>query len=167
MRLIFCFFILIFCNTCLSQDRLKVVENPNCMYENVLDSSVKSINEENLGEYSKHFASFTKKDRLNISLFFLKHEPKVLVFEKHILEETESKVELAIAYQISCDIDKKHYKFSSIITMKKIGDSWKFSKEKIVSFGFIDKNCSSCSDNQEEDGLENGLVCFGGQCNLR
>jgi hypothetical protein len=144
---------------------LKVVENPNSMYENVLDSIVKSMNEQNIEDYSKNFVSFTKKDRLNMSLFFLRHEPTVLIFEKHILEETESKVDLAIAYQISCDIDQRHYKFSSIITMKKIGDIWKFSKEKVISFNYVDKNCSSCSQNNHNE--EDGLVCFGGQCNLR
>ena len=167
MRLIFLiWFYLCFYNMAFSQDRIAVVTNPNCIYENVLDSIVKSINEENLEEYSKHFASFTKKDRLNTSMFFLRHEPTVLVFEKHTLEETESKVELAIAYQISCDVDQKNYKFSSIITMKKIGDSWKFSKEKVVSFSFSNKNCSSCYNKQEED-LEEGIVCIGGQCNVR
>ena len=166
MRLIFCFIVFVFCNTSLSQDRLKVVENPNSMYENVLDSIVKSMNEQNIEDYSKNFVSFTKKDRLNMSLFFLRHEPTVLIFEKHILEETDSKVELAIAYQISCDIDQKHYKFSSIITMKKIDDIWKFSKEKIVSFNYVDKDCSSCSSEKNDDN-EDGLVCFGGQCNLR
>lgn len=156
---------MVLCNTSLSQDRLKVVENPNSMYENVLDSIVKSMNEQNIEDYSKNFVSFTKKDRLNMSLFFLRHEPTVLIFEKHILEETESKVDLAIAYQISCDIDQRHYKFSSIITMKKIGDIWKFSKEKVISFNYVDKNCSSCSQNNHNE--EDGLVCFGGQCNLR
>jgi hypothetical protein len=168
MRLIFCFIVLVFCNTSLSQDRLKVVENPNSIYENVLDSIVKSMNEQNIEDYSKNFASFTKKDRLNMSLFFLRHEPTVLIFEKHILEETDSKVELAISYQISCDIDQKHYKFSSIVTMRKIGDIWKFSKEKVVSFNYVYQDCSSCSSNQNNDNdEEDGLVCFGGQCNLR
>lgn len=156
---------MVLCNISLSQDRLKVVENPNSMYENVLDSIVKSMNEQNIEDYSKNFVSFTKKDRLNMSLFFLRHEPTVLIFEKHILEETESKVDLAIAYQISCDIDQRHYKFSSIITMKKIGDIWKFSKEKVISFNYVDKNCSSCNQNNHNE--EDGLVCFGGQCNLR
>jgi hypothetical protein len=166
MRLIFCLVFLIFCNTSLSQDRLKVVENPNSMYENVLDSIVKSMNEQNVENYSKNFASFTKKDRLNMSLFFLRHEPTALIFEKHILEETDSKVELAISYQISCEIDQKHYRFSSIVTMKKIGDIWKFSKEKVVAFNYVDQDCSSCSSGQNND-KEDGLVCFGGQCNLR
>ena len=157
---------MIFCNTSLSQDRLKVVENPNSMYENVLDSIVKSMNEQNVENYSKNFASFTKKDRLNMSLFFLRHEPTALIFEKHILEETDSKVELAISYQISCEIDQKHYRFSSIVTMKKIGDIWKFSKEKVVAFNYVDQDCSSCSSGQNND-KEDGLVCFGGQCNLR
>jgi hypothetical protein len=166
MRLILCLVFLILCNTSLSQDRLKVVENPNSMYENVLDSIVDSMNEQNIENYSKNFVSFTKKDRLNMSLFFLRHEPTVLIFEKHILEETDSKVELAISYQISCEVDRKHYKFSSIVTMKKIGDIWKFSKEKVVAFNYVDQDCSSCSSGQNND-KEDGLVCFGGQCNLR
>jgi len=157
--------LLFVCNISFAADRILVVQNPNCIYNNVLDSIVKSINEENLEEYSKNFMSFTKKDRLNMSLFFLRHEPTVLIFEKHILQETDSKVELAVSYQITCDNDQKHYKFSSIITMKKVGDIWKFSKEKIISLNSVDKDCSSCSVEQNEN--EDGLVCFGGQCNLK
>ena len=144
--------------------RIFVTDDPSCMYENVLDSVVKSINEENVDEYSKNFVSFTKTDRLNAALFFLKHQPTLFVFEKHILQETDSKVELAISYQISCDTNQRRYKFSSIIVMKKIGDSWKFSKEKIITSEITSsKNCSSCSDQQND----NGLVCFGGQCEIK
>lgn len=158
-------FLILFCGYSFAAERVFMAENPNSMYENVLDSIIKSINEEDLEEYSKNFLFFNKKDKINVALFFLKHDPTVVVFEKHILQKTDSKVELAIQYQINCNIDRKNYKFSSIITMKKVDDAWKFSKEKIVLFNIENRSSCSSARNDEVDGGD--VACFGGQCNLR
>lgn len=140
-----------------AENRLILIDNS---YESIIDRLVRSLNDENLDDYSDCFAAKDKKRKERVSEFFLRTECSFEVTEKHIVEKTDKSLKLAISYKSTDLLNKVEHTFGSFLILTKVKEEWKISSERILfKNSVIMCESGTCGSDAKP-------ICFGNECKL-
>ncbi len=124
-----CFLFVVFVFSCLN---VHANDYNNSEIVDFLNDVVNSFNEQDCAKYSSHFIKpLRQKKRRDSGLYFASNNSTMSLKESHVLSEGETELEVAVSYKLKSD--DQDAEFVSRIFLEKEEDSWKISKELIVS----------------------------------